>query len=172
MLFQIVSRRLEVNEKQHEDLQNLRKHIRSCFSSIQGFLLPHPGLRVATDPSFDGKLKDIESTFLENLSDFVPLLLSPDNIVVKKISGNEIKCKEVVRFFRAYVDIFKGDEMPEPKSMLNATSEANNLASLSESKDAYIGLMESVCGGEKPYINEHVLDIEHCRIKDQVQLQE
>lgn len=131
-------------------------------------MLPHPGLRVATDPNFDGKLREIEGLFLDNLSQFVPLILAPENIVVKRISGNEVKCKEVVQFFRAYVDIFKGDEMPEPKSMLKATSEANNLASLSESKDLYMNLMESVCGGEKPYLNEHVLDVEHCRIKDQV----
>ena len=38
--------------------------------------------------------------------------------------------------------------MPEPKSMLAATSEANNLASLAEAKDAYIGLMECLKGKE------------------------
>jgi len=155
-----------VNENQHQELQTLRKHISSCFSQIDGFLLPHPGLRVATDPAFEGQLADIESLFLQHLATFVPRLLAPENVVVKRISGNEVKAKEVVRFFKAYMEIFKGDEMPEPKSMLKATSEANNLASLSESKDAYVAMMESVCGGDQPYINEHVLDIEHFRIKD------
>ena len=56
--------------------------------------------------------------------------------------------------------------MPEPKSMLEATSEANNLASLSESKETYMRGMEEVCGAEKPFINEHVLEIEHLRIRD------
>ena len=56
--------------------------------------------------------------------------------------------------------------MPEPKSMLEATSEANNLASLSEAKDYYVHGMEAVCGGDKPYINEHVIEIEHLRIRD------
>jgi atlastin len=56
--------------------------------------------------------------------------------------------------------------MPEPKSMLEATSEANNLASLSEAKETYLRGMEEVCGAEKPYINEHVLEIEHLRIHD------
>ena len=44
--------------------------------------------------------------------------------------------------------------------MLEATSEANNLASLSESKETYMRGMEEVCGAEKPFINEHVLEIE------------
>ena len=33
---QIVSRRLEVNARQHAELQDLRKHIHSCFSHIEG----------------------------------------------------------------------------------------------------------------------------------------
>ena len=56
--------------------------------------------------------------------------------------------------------------MPEPKSMLEATSEANNLASLAEAKETYMRAMEEVCGPERPYINEHVLEIEHLRIHD------
>lgn len=163
----LVHRRLELSDKQHSELQDLRKNIRSCFSSIEGFLLPHPGLKVATDPGFEGRLKDIEPMFIQHLQEFVPLLLAPENIVIKKINGNVVKCKELVQFFRAYIEIFKGDEMPEPKSMLKATSEANNLASLQEAKETYVAMMESICGGDKPYLNEQVLDIEHCRIKDQ-----
>ncbi|TRY76895.1 hypothetical protein TCAL_09587 [Tigriopus californicus] len=166
----LVQRRLELSDKQHSELQDLRKNIRSCFSSIEGFLLPHPGLKVATDPGFEGRLKDIEPMFIQHLQDFVPLLLAPENIVIKKINGNVVKCKELVQFFRAYIEIFKGDEMPEPKSMLKATSEANNLASLQEAKETYVAMMESICGGDKPYLNEQVLDIEHCRIKDQAVL--
>jgi len=111
-------------------------------------------------------LREIESSFKDHLNKFVPLLLSPSNIEIKKISGNEVKCKELVGFFKAYIDIFKGDEMPEPKNMLEATAEANNLASLSESKEIYMRGMEDVCGTEKPYVNEQVLEMEHLRIRD------
>lgn len=47
----------QVKQNQHEELQNVRKHIHSCFSNIGCFLLPHPGLKVATNPYFDGRLK-------------------------------------------------------------------------------------------------------------------
>jgi len=162
----ILDKRLQVSDRQHVELQNLRKHIDACFDKIEAFLLPHPGLRVATDPNFDGKLKDIEKEFIKQLKDFIPMLLSPENALPRKISGAEVKCKDLSRYMRAYVDIFKGDEMPEPKSMLEATSEANNLASLSEAKDLYTTMMEGVCGGDKPFINEHILEIEHLRIRD------
>ena len=49
--------------------------------------------------------------------------------------------------------------------MLEATAEANNLASLSESKEIYMRGMEDVCGTEKPYVNEQVLEMEHLRIR-------
>lgn len=52
----LLERRLQVSDTQHEELQQLRLHIRSCFSSIECFLLPHPGLVVATSPNFDGRI--------------------------------------------------------------------------------------------------------------------
>merc|ERR1712136_199514 len=149
----ILDKRLQVSDRQHVELQNLRKHIDACFDKIEAFLLPHPGLRVATDPNFDGKLKDIEKEFIKQLKDFIPMLLSPENALPRKISGAEVKCKDLSRYMRAYVDIFKGDEMPEPKSLL-------------EAKDLYTNMMEGVCGGDKPFINEHILEIEHLRIRD------
>ena len=39
--------------------------------------------------------------------------------------------------------------MPEPKSMLEVTIEANNLVSLASAKELYLASMESLCGGEK-----------------------
>lgn len=48
---------LKVKETQHEELQTVREHIHSCFTKISCFLLPHPGLKVATSPTFNGQLK-------------------------------------------------------------------------------------------------------------------
>ena len=104
---EILQRRLAVSDKQHPELQALRKHINACFGKIDCYLMPHPGLRVATDPRFDGKLCDIEGGFKDHLKTFVPMILSPAKIEVKKISGNPVKCKELVGFFRAYIEIFK-----------------------------------------------------------------
>ncbi|XP_047994039.1 atlastin [Leguminivora glycinivorella] len=162
----ILQRRLKVSDKQHPELQSLRKHITSCFSEIACFLLPHPGLRVATNPQFDGRLEDIEPEFKRSLQQLVPMLLAPQNLVPKLINGQKVKAKELVQYFVSYMNIYKGNELPEPKSMLVATAEANNLTAVAEAKEVYTTLMEEVCGGAKPYLQTQLLEAEHGRVRD------
>ncbi|CAH1792203.1 unnamed protein product, partial [Owenia fusiformis] len=163
----LLDKRLEISDRQHQELQQIRRHIKSCFSRIGCFLMPHPGLKVAVNPYFDGRLKDIEQDFKEYLARFVPLFLAPENLVMKNINGGPITGKELVEYFKAYVKIYQGDELPEPKSMLQATAEANNLAAVASSRDLYSTEMEKICGGEQPFIAVEYLAREHARIKDQ-----
>ncbi|XP_041866590.1 atlastin-2 isoform X2 [Melanotaenia boesemani] len=155
-----LERRLQVKQNQHEELQNVRKHIHSCFSNISCFLLPHPGLKVATNPYFDGRLKDIDDDFKRELAKLVPLLLAPDRLVEKEIGGNKVTCRDLLEYFKAYIKIYQGEELPHPKSMLQATAEANNLTAVAGAKDLYSKNMEQICGGDKPYIAP--ADLERC----------
>lgn len=166
----MLNRRLQISGNQHPELQQLRKHIRSCFTSIEGFLLPHPGLKVATNPKFDGRLSEIEQNFKDQLGVLVPLMLSPGKLVVKKINGKQVNGRELVEYFKAYVKIFQSDVLPEPKSMLHATAEANNLAAVAQSKDYYTSTMELICGGDRPYMSTKRLEDEHLRVKDKTLL--
>uniref|UniRef100_UPI0037E90873 atlastin-2-like isoform X2 n=1 Tax=Semicossyphus pulcher TaxID=241346 RepID=UPI0037E90873 len=155
-----LEKRLQVKQNQHEELQNVRKHIHSCFSNISCFLLPHPGLKVATNPHFDGRLRDIDEDFKNELVNLVPTLLSPENLVEKEIGGVKITCRDLLQYFKAYMKIYQGEELPHPKSMLQATAEANNLAAVAGAKDMYNKSMEQVCGGDKPYISP--VELERC----------
>jgi atlastin len=128
--------------------------------------MPHPGLKVATNPAFDGRLSDIEQDFRNQLAELVPLVLSPKNLVVKRIGGNKVKAKELLHYFKAYTAIYKGNELPEPKSMLEATAEANNLSAVASAKDLYSGAMEEICGGNKPFMSTARIEEEHGRVKD------
>ncbi|XP_037025907.1 atlastin isoform X4 [Bradysia coprophila] len=162
----ILQRRLELSDKQHPELQSLRKHISSCFSEIACFLMPHPGLTVATNPNFDGRLADITPEFKQHLRSLVIMLLSPENLIVKQINGQKVRARDLIQYFKSYMAIYKGNELPEPKSMLVATAEANNLTAVAAAKELYTQLMEDVCGGTKPYLNTGHLEAEHLRIKD------
>uniref|UniRef100_A0A673HBR3 Atlastin-2-like n=1 Tax=Sinocyclocheilus rhinocerous TaxID=307959 RepID=A0A673HBR3_9TELE len=134
-----LDRRLQVKQNQHEELQNVRKHIHSCFSSIGCFLLPHPGLKVATNPHFDGRLRDIDDEFKKELQNLVPLLLAPENLVEKEIGGAKVTCRDLLEYFKAYIKIYQGEELPHPKSMLQVSY-------------IFVVCMSQVCGGDKPYI--------------------
>ncbi|CAL1529427.1 unnamed protein product [Lymnaea stagnalis] len=160
---QILEKRLKISDKQHPELQQIRKHISSCFDKISCFLLPHPGLKVATNPYFDGRLKEIEPEFLSQLQVLTPMLLARENVVLKEMNGQKIRCKEMLEYFKAYIKIYQGEELPEPKSMLQATAEANNLAAVANAKSLYTKLMEEMCGGDKPYLNPEALRLEHNR---------
>lgn len=167
----ILKRRLELSDKQHPELQSLRRHITACFSEIACFLMPHPGLTVATNPQFDGRLKDITPEFKQSLRELVPMVLSPENLILKEINGQKVKARDLIQYFKSYMAIYKGNELPEPKSMLVATAEANNLTAVASAKEIYTQLMEDVCGGTKPYLSTGHLDAEHLRIKDKALFQ-
>ncbi|TKC36846.1 hypothetical protein EI555_006150 [Monodon monoceros] len=144
---EIYQKPFQVKQNQHEELQNVRKHIHNCFSNLGCFLLPHPGLKVATNPSFDGRLKDIDEEFKRELRNLVPLLLAPENLVEKEISGSKVTCRDLVEYFKA-------------------TAEANNLAAVAGAREIYCKSMEQVCGGDKPYIAPSDLERRHLDLKE------
>lgn len=162
----ILDRRLQIMDKQHPELQQLRKHIKSCFTKIECFLMPHPGLKVSTSPEFRGQLLDVENHFKEGLKSLIPEIVGGEHFVLKEINGEKVTCRELLQYFRAYIKIFQGEELPEPKSMLLATAEANNLAAVASAKVFYCRGMEELCGGETPYMSTDELEGNHRRLKD------
>ncbi|KAG7260002.1 hypothetical protein CRUP_020749, partial [Coryphaenoides rupestris] len=142
-------------------LQTVREHIHSCFSDISCFLLAHPGLKVATSPTFKGQLHDVAPDFKAQLKSLIPALLHPDKLAEKEINGNKVTCMGLLEFFKAYIKIYQGEDLPHPKSMLQATAEANNLAAVATAKDQYYKNMEKVCGGDIPYVSPDSLDEKH-----------
>ncbi|XP_020823720.1 atlastin-3 isoform X1 [Phascolarctos cinereus] len=162
-----LEKRLQVKQQQHEEIQNVRNHIRSCFTNVSCFLLPHPGLQVATSPTFDGRLKDIAPEFKEQLEVLIPFVLDASRLMEKEISGSKVTCRGLLEYFKAYIKIYQGEGLPHPKSMLQATAEANNLAAAASAKDMYYNNMEKVCGGEKPYLASEVLREKHEEFRKQ-----
>ncbi|KAF9807108.1 hypothetical protein SFRURICE_018531 [Spodoptera frugiperda] len=158
---QLLKKRLLVRETQHEELQKVRQDIARCFEEVTCFLLPHPGLKVSTDPHFTGKLSDIDPEFKSCLKKLVPMLLAPENLVPKQIGGQKVKARDLLNYFKSYVDVFNSEELPNPMTILQATAEANNTSASSEARNVYETLMEEICGGTKPYLPPQVLEQEH-----------
>ena len=148
--------------------QNIRTDfIEHSFEERTGFLMPYPGKKVATDPNFKGSINDMEEQFTQHLEEFVPLMLSPNNLIIKKIGGSEVNGYSLFLYFTVYSNKFSGSELPEPKSLLEATAEANNLIAVATALNHYSTKMEEICGGDHPYQTRNSLQANHLKIKEE-----
>jgi len=128
-------------EDQPLEIRTIREHILSSFTEIDCYLFPYPGPKVAEDPNFTGNRLDMDPRFARYLDSFVTGSLSPDSLEPKKIAGKTVKSREMVDYFQKYLEIFNGDEIPEPKSIFDTTAEVTNLHALNEAKENYMRIM-------------------------------
>ncbi|VUZ56083.1 unnamed protein product [Hymenolepis diminuta] len=162
----LLNKRLGVDDDMPKENILLRSHINSCFADLQCYLMPHPGLIVASNPTFNGRLVDMDISFVNQLRDYVPSVLSSEFLTVKSINGQPVTCGELMEFFRAYMKIFQSDELPQPVSMYEATAEVNNLNACNRSRNLYVQEMNEVCGPRKPYVANKVVDDAHQRCQE------
>ncbi|RWS06696.1 atlastin-1-like protein [Dinothrombium tinctorium] len=147
-----------------EQIKKVRKRICFCFEEIACFLMPYPGNIVATNVHYDGRLSAMDAEFVESLKEFVEFVFKPEHLIIKRIGGQIITGLRLLEHLKAYVKVFQEDKMPEPKTMLEATAEANNLAALVEAKHYYFKKMEALCGINKPFIYPSVLEKKQAEI--------
>ena len=65
---------------------------------------------------------EIDAEFKQYLEEFLPAILAPENLLIKNINGSDVTCMGLVEYFKSYVKIYQGGELPEPKSMLQVYS--------------------------------------------------
>jgi len=157
----VLDRLLASDDQQPPEVRALREHIASCFTDLACWLLPYPGPRVAEDPAFTGMAADMDPRFAQHLNAFVNATLHPDNLEPKMVGGKVVKSREMVDFFQRYLDIFNGDEVPEPKSIFNTTAEVTNLHALNSARDAYMERMEEVKSGADRALVDKELVAQH-----------
>ena len=84
----------QVKSHQHEEIQNVRKHIHSCFTKVNCFLLPHPGLKVATSPNFDGRLSGKSP-----ISAFLVEILNAETFLFQFLAPTPARLLKITAFF-------------------------------------------------------------------------
>lgn len=170
----LLKEKLELDQEDPESADNkTRKRIESCFEKKNCFLLPYPGERVSVEEGgpFKGQLADMKENFVENLKVFVPSVLSPDNLLVKRIGGEPVNGQSLLEYFRVYAETFKGEKIPEAKNLYDATAEASNLAAVANCKNHYMKSMKDICGAHKPYVNPKILEQKHTQLlKESLQM--
>ena len=149
------------NQSGKKELEKVRRHIRDCFSEISGFLLPHPGQKVAGSPNFDGSSNDMDPAFVAGLQELMPKILAPENLTIKTIAGNPVTAGDLYTFFGTYTNLFQSDKLPKPKNIMQATAEANNMAAAQEAKSQYIKEMECLGREDQPSLDQDQLFRKH-----------
>jgi len=126
---------LQVFDSQHDDLKNVRLHIRECFDELDCYLMPHPGMDVVESRSYDGRLQIVREEFRRYLLDLVRHSLTAP--IVKKVNGNDVNARELYNYIETYMDMFNNEDLPEPRTALQATALATHINATQESVKFY-----------------------------------
>ncbi|XP_048476562.1 atlastin-2-like [Rhincodon typus] len=126
-------------------------HLSSTTPSVSPTPISPPPL-VVLNSDLLSLSTDIDHDFKTHLETLVHTLLSPENLVEKEIGGSKVTCRNLLEYFKVYIKVFQGEDLPHPKSILEATAEANNLAVIALAKNYYQKAMEGLCGGDKAYV--------------------
>lgn len=114
---------LKVKNARNEDIKTVRYFIRSCFEQVDCCLLPNPGKVVATSKKYDGCWSQMDEEFSDQLRTLIPALLSPDNLVMKKINGYEVTAAEFKEYIENYFLKFQSNDLPDAQSVYESMVE-------------------------------------------------
>lgn len=116
----IINELLTQKDEQTKEMQQLRTRIQSSFNEINAFLMPYPGSIVAHG-NFTGNIQQIDPEFRKYVKELTFTIFAPENLVVKKINDQKLRARDLVQYLQKYVEIFNGDSLPEPKSILGVS---------------------------------------------------
>lgn len=152
---------LEINDHQSSDLKSVRKYLRSSFEKLECFLMPHPGKKVATDHSYDGRWDDIDDDFVTMMNELFEHLFK--KLKPKTINGNPVRPDELVVFINSYIQNFNNDSTPEPNSIYESTLENQFRIVVAKSIDIYI---DTVSQYDAELTSEQEINTLHQSAKD------
>lgn len=150
----------EYPTSQSVDMVQLRKQIRSSFAKIGAFLMPYPG-RIVANGRFTGNMSEVDSDFKKYLQLLVISIFAPDKLVVKEINKQKVRAHELVQYIEQYAKLFNGETLPEPKTVLQATAEVNNMILYNNSLHEYVNEMGKHFTNEDRYYNPAEIDKIH-----------
>jgi hypothetical protein len=118
--------------------------------------MPHPGPKVAGNKNFDGKWSDIDPNCLKYMKEFIPRVLSPKTLILKRILGKVATGQMVFDKLEEYRDVMNSDGMPDPKTMYEVLAEGQLTDLIEEILKAYKKEMN-----EKSKIVRNIVDLKN-----------
>ncbi|KAG5184944.1 anti-viral guanylate-binding protein [Tribonema minus] len=134
-----------IRDRDVKDLQETRDQIMACFEKVSCFGLCHPGMDVVKK-NYDGSIDKIDATFRALLDAYVRRVFG-NELEPKRIHGRYLTAPELSTYISAYVRLFhEGASFPEAKTLLEATSAANNSNAKFAALATYKSDMEGIAG--------------------------
>lgn len=140
-----IKKQLEINSDQHEESKKLRKKLSKFFPNIGGFLLPHPGTTVVTNREYDGRVKDLDNGFVDNVKMFVLHILSMEMLKAKRIHNKTLTGEDIVKYIKAFVELLEKGEYPSPQTAFQATAKVERGEAVKRAFKFYKDNMDKVC---------------------------
>lgn len=128
---------LKIKANQKPELKSVRQFISASFDQLNCCLLPYPGKHVARIRDYDGRWKLMDQEFKEELVIIIEKLLGPDNLVLKKINGKDLKCLELKEYIESYFKLFQSDTLPQAQSIYESTIDKQMNILISKCLDSY-----------------------------------
>lgn len=142
----LLNKVLEIKGDHPEELKKVRRNIVQCFEQLKCFLMPYPGKKAAMDPNFNGKVLDLDQEFVEELKPLAELVLKKENLIVKKANGTNLTAKEFLNYVQTYWGIYESENLPNPSTIYEATSEANSASAMELAQNVYESNMQRISG--------------------------
>lgn len=112
----VTEQKLTATKNQSDEQQKLRARVGSTIDTIQTFLMPFPEC-VVLEENFCGKLRGIEKNFIKCVKQFVPSILAPENLIIRRINGQKMRICDFETYLKSFVDAFNKNTMPTPQTL-------------------------------------------------------
>lgn len=109
----LLQKKLEVRPEQPEELQSIRKDLKTSFANVDCFLMVHPGFEAVEKQTFEGRSSELRPEFKNCLIELIPALLSSDKLDCKKVNGLDLNVSHLPQFLKNYVELLNSSSLAE-----------------------------------------------------------
>lgn len=128
---------LKIKSEQKPELKSVRQFISSSFEQLECCLMPYPGKHVARTKDYNGQWKLMDEEFKDELVMIIEKLLGPENLVLKKINGKDLKGFELKEYIESYFKLFQSDTLPQAQSIYESTIDKQMNILINKCLDSY-----------------------------------
>uniref|UniRef100_A0A0A9Z7H3 Atlastin-2 n=1 Tax=Lygus hesperus TaxID=30085 RepID=A0A0A9Z7H3_LYGHE len=151
--------------------QAVRHNIMGSFEQLSCCVLPDPGIRVMEQRDFNGKMREIDKRFRDVVKTFVPMVLTPENLVLKKVQGQLVTTRQLFDYIRVWVDRMNEANFPKPNSLLKSSVINDHIRSMEGAFEIYHTKMEAIMCTNGCYMDSAKLETIHLSAFDSAMMQ-